>query len=186
MPSTAEPAPTTDTTRVRLLDATGVALSRSGPRKLSLTDIAALAGVSRPTLYRHFASKEELLLALSDHEKERYDTNLATALHGLKGAARLDRALRFMVEFQQDYPMRGLVMIEPAFMLEQLEASLHTMRASLVPLFEQQGPRAARGGAGPEDLADLVVRTALSHFLIEGDDGPQLLRELRHIAGLPG
>jgi AcrR family transcriptional regulator len=188
VPPTARPATTTpaDSTRVRLLDATGVALARYGPRKLSLTDIAALAGVSRPTLYRHFASKEELLLALAEHEKQRYDTELAAALHGLEGAKRLDRALRFMVEFQQDYPMRGLVVIEPAFMLEQLETSLRARRASLIPLFEQLGPRAARGGAGPADLADLVVRTALSHFLIAGDDDTQLLRELRHIAGLPG
>jgi AcrR family transcriptional regulator len=170
VPPTARPATTTpaDSTRVRLLDATGVALARYGPRKLSLTD------------------KEELLLALAEHEKQRYDTELAAALHGLEGAKRLDRALRFMVEFQQDYPMRGLVVIEPAFMLEQLETSLRARRASLIPLFEQLGPRAARGGAGPADLADLVVRTALSHFLIAGDDDTQLLRELRHIAGLPG
>ena len=37
-------------TRTRLLDATGLGLAQYGPRKLSLTDIAALAGVSRPTL----------------------------------------------------------------------------------------------------------------------------------------
>ncbi len=177
---------TADSTRLRLLDATGVALARYGPRKLSLTDIAALAGVSRPTLYRHFASKEDLLLALADHEKDRFDTELGAALHGLTGAARLDRALRFMVEFQQDYPMRGLVVIEPAFMLEQLETALRTMRAALVPLFEQLDPRSGRGPAGPADLADLVVRTALSHFLIAGDDATQLLRQLRHVAGLHG
>ncbi len=46
-----------DSTRTRLLDAANVVLAHYGPRKLSLTDVATHAGVSRPTLYRHFASK---------------------------------------------------------------------------------------------------------------------------------
>ena len=179
--TTAAPA---DSTRTRLLDATSVALAQYGPRKVSLTDIAALAGVSRPTLYRHFASKDELLLALSAHEKARFETELAVALHGLGGSTRLERALRFVVEFQHDHPMRGLVVVEPAFMIDQLERGLRTMRATLVPLFEELSPAAGPGAARPSDLADLVVRTALSHFLIRGDDDGQLLRELRHVAGL--
>jgi AcrR family transcriptional regulator len=170
--------------RTRLLDATGVVLARQGPRKLSLTDIAAEAGVSRPTLYKYFASKDALLLALAAHEKQRFNAGLADALDGLTGATRLDRALRYMVEFQRDYPMRELVAIEPGFIIDQLDRSLRTMRASLVPLFEELAPPAGAGAAGPADLADLVVRTALSHFLIPGDDA-QLLRELRHVAGLP-
>jgi hypothetical protein len=40
------------------------------------------------------------------------------------------------------------------------------------------------GAARPGDVADLVVRIALSHFLIPGRDRNQLLRELRHAAGL--
>ena len=179
--------PTTTTgpsdTRSRLLDATSLALAQYGPRKLSLTDIAALAGVSRPTLYRHFASRHELLLALADYEKERFESGLADALEGLVGPARLDRALCFIIEFQHEYPMRGLVAIEPAFMLEQLEQALHSMTSTLASLFGERSPSADPGGARPADLADLVVRTALSHFLIKGDDA-QLLRELRHIASV--
>jgi AcrR family transcriptional regulator len=170
----------TDPIRARILDATSVALAHYGPRKLSLTDIAVSAGISRPTLYRRFTGKEELLLALAAHETQRFRAELALALHGLDGAARLDGALRFVVEFQRDYPLRDLVAIEPTFMLDQLERALRTMTAPLVVLFEALPPTS--GAATPSDLADLVVRTALSHFLIRGDDD-QLLRELRHIAG---
>jgi AcrR family transcriptional regulator len=178
----------TDPIRARILDATGVALAHYGPRKLSLTDIAASAGVSRPTLYRRFTGKEELLLALAAHEKQRFQAELAVALHGLDGASRLDGALRFVVEFQHDYRLRDLVAIEPTFMLDQLERALRTMTAPLVTLFEALPPTSGdvtpstSGDVTPSDLADLVVRTALSHFLIRGDDD-QLLRELRHIAG---
>lgn len=172
-----------DITRTRLLDATGAVLARCGPRKLNLSAIAAEAGVSRPTLYKYFASKEALLLALATHEKARFVRELDDALVGLTGLDRLDGALRFMVEFQRDYPMRELVLIEPDFMLDQLGMSLRAMSASLTPLFAEVTPNDISGVATPADLADLVVRTAVSHFLIPRDEA-QLVRELRHIAGL--
>jgi len=168
-------------TRTRLLDATSVALAQYGPRKLSLSDIATLAGVSRPTLYRHFASRDELLLALAEHEKERFRSELSDALDGLAGPDRLDRALSFIADFQRGYPLRGLVAIEPGFILDQLERALRSMAPALIPLFEELPPAVSPNAAGPADLADLVVRTALSHFLIKSDSA-QLLRELRHVA----
>ena len=50
-------------TRRRILAATFVVLARDGRRKLQLSDVAAEAKVSRPTLYRYFGSKEGLLEA---------------------------------------------------------------------------------------------------------------------------
>ena len=52
-------APPTDeemSSRHRILRATAEVLGRSGQGKLSLSDVASQAGVSRPTLYRWFAS----------------------------------------------------------------------------------------------------------------------------------
>ncbi len=167
-------------TRTRLLEATRVVLAQFGPRKLSLTDIAALAGVSRPTLYRHFGSRQELLVALADYEKDRFQAEMATALDGLTGSRRLDRAMCFIADFQRDYSMQGLVAVEPAFMLEQLEQAVGSMTPPLVSLFHELPPGTANESMEPEDLADLVIRIALSHFLIKGSDA-QLLRELRHV-----
>ena len=48
----------------RILDAAGRLVLSMGARKLSLSDVATLAGVSRPTIYRYFASKEDLIEAL--------------------------------------------------------------------------------------------------------------------------
>ena len=44
-------------TQQRILAATAEVLGRNGKRKLSLSDVAVQAGVSRPTLYRWFASR---------------------------------------------------------------------------------------------------------------------------------
>jgi AcrR family transcriptional regulator len=139
-------------------------------------------------LDRYFRSKDELLVALALHEKERFASELAAAVDGLTGAERLDRTIRFMVEFQRDYPMRGLVVVEPAFTLDQLERARREMTRVLVPLLDETFPAGGSpAGASPAprvaDLADLIVRITMSHFLIRGDDA-QLLRELRHVAGL--
>jgi AcrR family transcriptional regulator len=172
-----------DTTRIRLLDAASQAVATYGRHRLSLTDVAATARVSRPTLYRHFPSKNDLLLALADHEKMRFERGLADALRGLSGPDRLDRALLYIVEFQHEYPMRGLVVTEPTFMLEQLERALRTMAAPLASLLGELTPVTGPREHRPADLADLVVRTALSHFLIRGQEA-QLLRQLRLVVGL--
>ncbi|MGH8965852.1 MAG: TetR/AcrR family transcriptional regulator, partial [Actinomycetes bacterium] len=52
-------------TRHRILVATAEVLARSGQTKLSLSEVALQAGVSRPTLYRWFADKQELLDAMA-------------------------------------------------------------------------------------------------------------------------
>jgi len=169
-----------DATRERLLDATREVLARGGLRKLHFSAVAAEAGVSRPTVYAYFPTKDDLLLGLAAHEKARFNRGLEEALRELRGAARLDRALTFMIEFQRDYPIRRLVLIEPEFMLDQLERSLRSMSAALAPLFEEA---TALDSAAASDLADLAVRTAMSHFLIPRDEA-QLIRELRRIAGL--
>ncbi len=58
--------------RHRILRATADVLGRSGQAKLSLSDVALQAGVSRPTLYRWFSSKDELLKAFGVFEREAF------------------------------------------------------------------------------------------------------------------
>lgn len=100
-PLTAAVDPAEDnSTRRRILAATAEVLSRSGQSKLSLSDVAQQAGVSRPTLYRWFASKEDLLDAFSIYEREMFDTGISRATAGLRGTDRLDAALRFIVDYQ--------------------------------------------------------------------------------------
>jgi AcrR family transcriptional regulator len=177
--------PVESETRVRLLEATKAALGRTGMRKLTLTDVATTAGVSRPTLYRYFPTKSDLLAALAVHEQQRFDDGVAAAVKGRTGVDRLDAAMRFVVAFQQDYPIQLLVDTEPEFVLAQVAAALPAMRATLIPLFKDlKASGAIDAVASPFEIADLVVRTALSHFLIPGKGPAQELRELRHAAGL--
>jgi AcrR family transcriptional regulator len=45
----------------RILDAAVEAAALHGVARLSMSDVARQAGLSRPTLYRHFPSKQELM-----------------------------------------------------------------------------------------------------------------------------
>ena len=69
----------------RILDAARRLVVRAGARKLSLSDVATLAGVSRPTIYRYFVSKEDLINALGAHERRRFDAAMERAMIGVTG-----------------------------------------------------------------------------------------------------
>ena len=50
----------------KIMDGTLRAINSIGARRLSMSDISESSGVSRGTLYRYFASKEEVLAAFSE------------------------------------------------------------------------------------------------------------------------
>jgi AcrR family transcriptional regulator len=51
--------------RRRILEAAERCVARHGIRKTTMDDIAREAGISRPSLYRYFSDREELLLAVT-------------------------------------------------------------------------------------------------------------------------
>jgi len=159
----------------RILDATVDVLARRGPRKLSLSDVAAAAGVSRPTLYRWFPSKDALLDAFGEHEQARFDDGLATAIAGLDGEARLDAVLRFIVAYQRSSSLRRVADVEPDHVLRRMREVMPTMRDRLLPHFS--GPDAAV-------VASVVARIGACHALVPDDDPAAFLAELRLAAGL--
>jgi AcrR family transcriptional regulator len=162
-------------TRQRILAATAEVVSRNGKRKLSLSDVAAEAGVSRPTLYRWFASKEVLLKAFSRYELQGFERGLNTATAGLKGVDRLDAALRFIVDYQHSYSGVSLVDIEPEHVIGQFSRFIPQMRQEFQRLLA--GPNAAVKAA-------TAIRVAISHYIIRSDDAEQFLAQLRHAVGI--
>lgn len=162
-------------TRRRILAATFVVLAREGRRKLQLSDVAAEAQVSRPTLYRHFGSKDGLLAAFGLYEQDNFDAGIATAVAGLSGPDRLDAALRFIVEFQSTYSLGSLAEIEPEHVLHQMKRVL--------PIIQERIARIIPGEDN-EVAAAAVVRIAVCHYLIGGGTSEQFLAELRHAAGI--
>lgn len=163
--------------RTRILDATHEVLARRGRSKLNLSDVAATAKVSRPTLYRFFASKERLLSAFGSYELAKIQADLEAATEGLTGAARLDAVLAFIVRFQSEgtYSLSRLLEVEPDYVLDEVARVLPTMRRFIEELLD---------GDDAPVIAATIVRVAVSHYLIEGDDKVSFLDQLRHAAGI--
>jgi len=65
--------PTTATSaRTRILDAAYDPFSRRGIRGVGIDAVISESGVARMTLYRHFTSKEELVLAYLERREEQW------------------------------------------------------------------------------------------------------------------
>ena len=170
----AEPVTDGDTsTRERILAATAEVLGRNGMTRLSLSEVALQAGVSRPTVYRYFADKRELLDAFVVWERQYYERAVAEATADLRPGERLDAALRVIVDYQQSYPGLRMINIEPAHVIKRLARVIPLMRERLERL--APGPHAALAVA-------TAVRVAVSHYLVASDDDDDFLAQLRHAA----
>lgn len=174
-PLVAAPDVDDSSTRNRILAATAEVLGRSGQTKLSLSEVAIQAGVSRPTLYRWFSSKQELLDGFGTYERDMFDRGMGQATHGLRGTEKLDAALRFIVAYQQSYSGVRLVDIEPEVVIAQLDRIIPVMRSRLLRLLS--GPNAGVKAA-------TAIRVAVSHYIVRSDDGDDFLAQLRHAVGI--
>ncbi|MFD6674745.1 TetR/AcrR family transcriptional regulator [Rhodococcus zopfii] len=162
-----------DSTATRILKATTTVLGRRGRTGLNLSEVAAQAGVSRPTLYRLFSSKDKLLDALGRHERQVVHEAVRAALAGTAGAERVDALLRFIADFTKSYPLRHLIEIEPSHELGELTRVMPVVR---------EWVRDVLGDAEDSDvIAGAVVRVALCHYLVPGDDDDQFYKQLRRI-----
>lgn len=171
------PVPVVDdtSTRTRILAATLEVLSRNGQTKLSLSDVAAQAGVSRPTLYRWFSSKQELLAAFGSYEERIFNSGTSAATAGLEGKEKLDAALRFIVDYQHSYSGARMVDVEPEYVIARLGRLIPIMRERLQRLIP---------GPGSAVAAATAVRVAVCHYLVRSDDDEQFLAQLRHAVGI--
>ena len=186
-PASAVPAP--PSTEERILDATLAVLAREGGRRLSMTAVAETAGVSRMTLYRYYPAKDDLLRALARHEQRRFDERLTAVIAAATTPiARIDAVLRAIAASLDDEAARALVQAEPGFVVDRLRRSLPVQRATIERLISDAltgVPAVRTGAATPRDVADLILRVAMSHFLLPDPDPGALLRALRAAVGTP-
>src|SRR3989442_14603981 len=65
--------------RERILDACYELFSRRGIRAVGVDEVVARSGVAKATLYRHFPSKDDLILAFLDQREQRWTRNFVEA-----------------------------------------------------------------------------------------------------------
>ncbi|MET0716589.1 MAG: helix-turn-helix domain-containing protein [Mycetocola sp.] len=91
-------------TRSLLLDAAEEVFAEKGFTPASLDDIARAAGYTKGAIYKHFATKEDLFLAVSDRYWRRYFDNFAEVMASAKqvGAHEFDEIAKRWRKLSRD------------------------------------------------------------------------------------
>ncbi|MBL7548323.1 TetR/AcrR family transcriptional regulator [Frankia sp. AgB1.9] len=190
---------TGSTSREAILAASRRVVLRGGPGRLTLSAVAAAAGVSRPTLYRWFPTKDDLLAAISTYEREQFDLGLRAVVRAQRGPGpRLDAALRYLVTYLDGVLDADPIGADPRFALQSLNEHLPEQTQSLNEHLPEQTqslvrllgnavyqvPAVRRGELSSEQAAEMFVRVAYSHYLVPHPEPEVLLANLRAFAGL--
>jgi AcrR family transcriptional regulator len=177
------------TTAESILQAARTAMAERGPERLSVSAVAAKAGISRPTLYRWFPTKADLLAAIVAYEETQFDIGLQVVIDAHRSPRRrLDAALRYLVNYLDESMMPDPISADPAYSLESLARSLRPHVEILARLLGDaldEVPSVREGRLSREEAAEIFLRLAYSHYLVPHADAEVLLATVREFAGLP-
>jgi len=162
------------TTRAAILGAAEAVFGERGFRKATLEDIAAVAGVSRPLVYRYFGDKSELFALVVERVLKQWnDVLVAEAMRTTPGTAHtLRRVLGACLEFARSRSvLRGLLIRDARLVRAEIGDVLDAGRALLPTLVEQileQGVRRGdvRSDLDLADLAHVVSEVFVSYSLL--------------------
>lgn len=142
--------------RQTLMRAAESLIGEVGPRAFTLREVARRAGVSHNAPYRHFASRDELLLAVAAEGFERLRNTLVKRMEpGSSARERLVLCGCGYVEFALRSPSHFLVMFD------------------LAGLLHSQSEQARIGDSAFRVLLDAVVAAQQAGVLPPGDPRPR-------------
>ncbi|MDY6998304.1 MAG: helix-turn-helix domain-containing protein [Actinomycetota bacterium] len=154
-----------------ILDAAVVEFERHGYRRVALEDVARRAGVSRTTIYRRFANKDELVGAVIERENVRLFADIADELTRTAPQSNyyVEAFTLSILKFRSHRVLHQMITDEPGLVLELAgryhEAAIARMSEALRVIFppgfaERIGPPAV------DDLADCILRYAAMVLLL--------------------
>lgn len=176
------PLATRATTEAKIYDGALRALARQGPKKLAMSGIAAEAGVSGGTLYRYVKNKEDLLESLGNHFVMRLRGTLQGAIAEQPNPAdRLPLVVDIVLRYWQENPAAvQLGQLEPDFVIDYIKQVTPQWSAAIHDAVEPvlaDSPAVQLGLATPDEIVNLIVRMAFSHYFLPVND----YRELRDL-----
>ncbi len=153
-----------------------------------MSAVASAAGISRPTLYRWFPTKDDLLAAITEYEIESFDVGLRQVIDAHRAPKRrLEAALRYLMNYLDESMMPDPIGVDPEFALNSLADSLEPhieILASLLGDALLEVPAVRAGVLTREQASELFLRMAYSHYLVPHADSEVLLAMLRDFAGI--
>jgi AcrR family transcriptional regulator len=143
--------------------------------QITMSDIAAAAGVSRQTLYKEFGNRNEFGLAFVIHEGERFldDVEAAVVRHSDDPHAAIEAALELFLRSAAEDPLIRLLLSDDGtegmlpFVTTQGQPVVLWATARLSAVIEQSWPQAPKSDVAL--LAEALVRLAISYITTPGD-----------------
>ncbi|MFB4308530.1 TetR/AcrR family transcriptional regulator [Actinomadura sp. GTD37] len=175
-----------DEARTRVLDAAYEQFSRMGVQRSTMEDVARLAGVSRITVYRRFATKDALVEHVVRREFRRYFDQFLLDIGAAETAA--DRVVLGFVSalraIRRNPLIGGLIATEPDLIVPSMVSdggrTVATVRQFVAgQLRREQGAGTVSGGLDTDLVAEMMVRISASFLaipshLVDLDDDAQL------------
>ena len=157
--------------RRRLFDALARLMDSTGFDTLTMSDIAAEAGVGRTSVYNHFADKESLLIGYIEHETASFLADLREALDQVE-----DPEERLRVYIRQQIQLKSTYHLAPGPDLRSVVSRETVMRLrehvrEVEELLREILRTGIRTGRLPEQDVDDVV--PLVHACLTGREVPR-------------
>jgi AcrR family transcriptional regulator len=176
-----------DTATGQILDAAIVEFERHGFRRVALEDVARRAGVSRTTIYRRFANKDELVGAVIERENVRLFADIAAELKqaGPQANYYVEAFTLSILKFRRHRVLDQMITDEPGLVLElagryhraAIERMAEALRVIFPPGFSDRiGPDAV------DDLADCILRYAAMVLLLPSAQPLETADDIRAFA----
>ena len=156
-----------------ILDAAVVEFERHGLRRVALEDVARRAGVSRTTIYRRFAGKDELIAAVVERENVSLFADIAAELKqaGPQSNYYVEAFTLSILRFRRHRVLNRMISDEPALVLELARkhygAAMGRMADALRVIFPD-GFADRIGEQAVNELADTILRYAAMALLLPG------------------
>jgi AcrR family transcriptional regulator len=160
---------------------------RHGFRRVALDDVARRAGVSRTTIYRRFAGRDELVVAVMDRENAALCADIARELKTAGKSANIyvEAFTAAIVKFRHHRVLNQMITEEPALALELARAHYGAAVARITDALTIIFPPGFAERIGPQaiaELADAILRYAMMVLLLPAPGPLRSVDDIRAFA----
>lgn len=179
--------PGVDRSGAAILDAALVEFERHGIHRVALDDVARRAGVSRTTIYRRFANRDELVAAVIERENVVLFADIAAELKnaGPQSNYYVEAFTLSILRFRRHRVLNQMITEEPALVLAQAErhypTAIDRMAEALHVIFPA-GFADRIGEAAVAELADTILRYAAMVLMLPSAQPLETADEIRAFA----
>ncbi len=170
-----------------ILDAALVEFDRHGIRKVALDDVARRAGVSRTTIYRRFANRDDLVSAVMERENVRLFADIAEELKTARPQSNLyvEAFTSAILRTRRHRVLNRIIADEPALSLQLAGRHYHSAVSRIEEALQVIFPPGFADRIGPlavHQFADSIWRYAMMLLLLPSADRIETEAQIRDFA----